>query len=139
MIVVEQAGSTALLLLPSDCFRRCLLDLKDYRNQLDQIDDQILTLLHQRAEIVKKVGELKSRIGAESVYVPHREKEILSRLKTQNRDRFPPEALETIYTEIIPRAGRSKNHYPLRSSVLLAALGMPRVCATLDHRQNSSP
>ena len=77
------------------------MDLKDYRNQLDQIDDQLLALLHQRAEIVKKVGELKSRTGAESVYVPHREREIITRLKAQNRDRFPPEALETIYTEII--------------------------------------
>ena len=77
------------------------MKLKDYRDQLDQVDDQILTLLQQRAEIVKKVGELKSRTSVERIYVPHREQEILSRLKTQNRGQFPPDALHTIYAEII--------------------------------------
>ena len=77
------------------------MDLRDFRNRLDQIDDQILTLLHQRAEIVRKVGELKADTGEENVYVPHREKEILARLRAKNQDQFPAGALETIYTEII--------------------------------------
>lgn len=81
---------------------RCpLLDLKDYRKQIDQVDDQILELLHRRAEIAKKVGDFKAKARTESVYVPHREKEILTRLKARNRDRFPLDALETIYNEII--------------------------------------
>ena len=78
-----------------------MLNLKDYRNQIDQVDDQILELLHRRAEIAKKVGDFKAKARTESVYVPHREKEILARLKARNRDGFPLHALETIYTEII--------------------------------------
>ena len=77
------------------------MELTDYRNELDKVDDQILALLHQRAEIVKQVGELKSRTGDEPIYVPHREKEIITRLKARNHDRFPISALETIYAEII--------------------------------------
>ncbi len=77
------------------------MDLTVYRNQIDWIDDQILALLHQRADIVKKVGELKDRTGVESIYVPHREREIINRLKAQNQGKFPLAALETIYTEII--------------------------------------
>ena len=77
------------------------MKLKDYRDHLDHVDDQILALLHQRAEIVKQVGELKSRTGIEQIYVPHREREILSRLETQNRGQFPSDALHIIYTEII--------------------------------------
>ncbi|MCZ6681027.1 MAG: prephenate dehydratase [Candidatus Poribacteria bacterium] len=77
------------------------MNLSAYRNQLDQIDDQILALLHQRAEIVKKIGKLKSSTGAENIYVPHREKQIIDRLKAQNDNRFPVAALETVYTEII--------------------------------------
>ena len=77
------------------------MNLEDYRNQLDQVDDQILALLQQRAEIVKQVGELKAHTGVEQIYVPHREREILTRLETQNRGQFPSDALRTIYTEII--------------------------------------
>ena len=77
------------------------MKLKDYRNLLDQIDDQILALLQERATIVKRVGELKSSTGVEQIYAPHREREILSRLEMQNRGQFPSDALHTIYTEII--------------------------------------
>ena len=77
------------------------MKLEDYRDMLDQIDDQILTLLQKRATIVKHVGELKSHTGVERIYAPHREREILSRLETQNRGQFPSDALHTIYTEII--------------------------------------
>ena len=77
------------------------MKLKDYRDLLDQIDDQILVLLQERATIVKRVGELKSNTGVEQIYAPHREREILSRLETQNRGQFPADALHKIYTEII--------------------------------------
>ena len=77
------------------------MKLEDYRNLLDQIDDQILTLLQERAAIVERVGELKARTGVERIYAPHREREILSRLEIQNRGQFPSDALRTIYTEII--------------------------------------
>ena len=98
------------------------MKLEDYRDLLDQIDDQILTLLQERATIVKRVGELKSSTGVERIYAPHREREILSRLETQNRGQFPP----TRYTRFIPRlsppAVRSKDRYPSPSLVLLVAL-----------------
>ena len=77
------------------------MKLEDYRNLLDQIDDKILVLLQERAVIVKRVGELKSRTGVERIYAPHREQEILSRLEMQNRGQFPSDALHKIYTEII--------------------------------------
>ncbi len=77
------------------------MHLKAFRNQLDLIDDQILDLLAQRAEIVQKIGELKAGTGEENVYVPHREKEIIARLKAKNKGVFPADALETIYTEVI--------------------------------------
>lgn len=77
------------------------MNLADYRNQIDQLDDQILDLLLQRARIAKKVGDFKESANTGTVYAPHREKEILTRLKARNRDGFPPIALEKIYKEII--------------------------------------
>lgn len=77
------------------------MNLADFRNQIDQIDNQILDLLLRRAKIAKKVGDLKESTKIGTIYVPHREKEILTRLKARNKDGFPPIALEKIYKEII--------------------------------------
>ena len=82
------------------------MNLEDYREQLDQIDNQILDFLHQRIGIVEKIGYLKRQNSRESdqdfhVYAPHREKQIVDRLCQQNRNRFPAGALEKIYSEII--------------------------------------
>ena len=77
------------------------MELEDCRNQLDEIDSGILHLLHDRAEVVRKIGKLKAEAGAENVYVPNRETEILARLRSKNRNHFPADALDTIFTEII--------------------------------------
>jgi chorismate mutase/prephenate dehydratase len=77
------------------------LDLTKYRNQINEIDDQILGLLQKRAEISKQVGEVKAETGVAQVYVPHRQKQIIERLKAQNHGEFPETALETIWTEIL--------------------------------------
>ena len=78
-----------------------LLELEDFRDQLDEIDDRILLLLHNRAEVVRKVGKLKAETGVKNVYVPHREIEILARLRAKNRNHFPVGAMDTIFAEII--------------------------------------
>jgi chorismate mutase/prephenate dehydratase len=78
-----------------------LLELENFRDQLDEIDNRILRLLHNRAEVVRKVGQLKAKAGVENVYVPHRETEILARLRATNRNYFPADALDTIFSEII--------------------------------------
>lgn len=77
------------------------MDLTDYRDQINEIDDQILELLRKRAEISLQVGALKAETGVASVYVPHRHKEVIERLKAQNRSAFPDTSLETIWTEIL--------------------------------------
>tara|TARA_Y100000385_G_C13066656_1_gene627037 strand:+ start:733 stop:1002 length:270 start_codon:yes stop_codon:yes gene_type:complete len=57
--------------------------LVDFRNQIDDIDNQILNLLVNRFEIVKKVGEYKKQNNV-IVSHPNRENDILSRLKSQD-------------------------------------------------------
>ena len=75
------------------------MELKKYRDQLNEIDDEILALLHKRADIAKQVGSVKAGTGVE-IYSPQRESEIRNRLKAQNRGKFPDAALEKIWTEI---------------------------------------
>ncbi len=75
------------------------MELKKLRDQINSIDDQLLNLLQERAEISKKVGSLKADTGKE-IYVPQREYEIRNRLKTQNHGIFSEDAIDKIWTEI---------------------------------------
>ena len=77
------------------------MGLTEYRDQINEIDDQILALLQKRAEISKKVGAVKAETGVAQVYVPDRQKKIIERLKAQNQGEFPEDALESIWTEIL--------------------------------------
>ena len=77
------------------------MDLTKYRDQINEIDDQILALLQKRAEISKQVGTVKAETGVAEVYVPHRQKQIIERLKQRNHGEFPEVALEAIWTEIL--------------------------------------
>ena len=77
------------------------MELSEYRDQINEIDDQILALLQKRAEISKKVGTVKSETGIAQVYVPHRQKQVIVRLMVQNDGKFPEAALEAIWTEIL--------------------------------------
>ena len=77
------------------------MDLTDCRAEIDEIDKQILSLLHERSKLAIKVGKLKEETGKTSVYAPHREKQIIDRLKSINCDQFPEKPLAKIFTEII--------------------------------------
>lgn len=77
------------------------LELTEYRDQINEIDDQILALLQKRAEISKKIGAVKSETGIAQVYVPHRQKQVILRLMARNDGKFPEAALESIWTEIL--------------------------------------
>jgi len=77
------------------------LELEAYRDQINHIDDRILSLLQERAEISEQIGAIKVETGVANVYVPHRHKEVIERLKAQNQGKFPEAALETIWTEIL--------------------------------------
>ncbi len=77
------------------------MELTEYRDQINEIDDQILALLQKRAEISKIVGAVKAETGVAQVYVPHRQKEVIERLIAQNNGAFPETALEAIWTEIL--------------------------------------
>ncbi len=58
------------------------MDIKDVRNEIDKIDDEIAKLFTQRMDSVKKVIEIKKQNGL-PVFNSAREREILSRIADQ--------------------------------------------------------
>jgi len=76
------------------------MNLDELRMQLDAIDDQIVALLSQRADIILQVADVKKQHGL-PVHVPERENAIMSRLRRQNPGPLADEAIERIYRLII--------------------------------------
>ena len=78
------------------------VELKILRETLDTIDNEMLTLLNKRMEIVHKVGEVKAQSGG-AIYRPEREKAIIDRLEMlsiQNDGALNKQAIEAIFLEI---------------------------------------
>ncbi len=78
------------------------MDIIELRNNIDKIDNNILQLLINRMEVVQKIGQLKQK-NQTNIYHPAREKQILDRLNTINKQQnslLEQKALEAIYMEI---------------------------------------
>ncbi|OIO39448.1 MAG: chorismate mutase [Candidatus Omnitrophica bacterium CG1_02_49_16] len=86
------------------------------RKIIDSIDERILQLLNDRAEASRRIGKIKLKEG-QGVYAPHREKEVLDRLKAINRGPLTPAALEAIYREVM------SSSISLEKEVRIAYLG----------------
>jgi len=71
------------------------INLRDVRQQIDQIDLGLLNLLNQRTSEVLKIGKIK-RVGGASYYSPARERRILERLLAENKGPLPDDALTEI-------------------------------------------
>jgi len=80
------------------------MSLDELRKQIDNIDQQIVNLLNKRCRVVAEIGKAKMK-GGKKIYVPEREKQLLSRLEKINKNGFlPQKSLHAIYREIMSAA-----------------------------------
>jgi chorismate mutase / prephenate dehydratase len=75
-------------------------NVEKFRKEIDKIDDEILTLLNKRSNIVLEIAHIKRNENAK-FYSPERERQILERLTLLNQGPFPNETLKVIYREIL--------------------------------------
>ncbi len=75
-------------------------DLAPLRARIDAIDDQILDLLNERAQVVIEVGKAKKNSN-KVFYVPSREQAIFQRLKQRSAGVFPDDGVQRVFREII--------------------------------------
>lgn len=76
------------------------MGLYQLRKKIDRIDSDILKLLNIRAQISKRIAELKSKAG-EGLYAPDRERQIYSRLIKKNKGPLTDGSIKAIYREIM--------------------------------------
>ncbi|RCS58513.1 prephenate dehydratase [Parvibium lacunae] len=74
--------------------------LSELRVQIDAIDQDILRLLAQRAQVAEQVGQHKAATQA-PVFRPEREAQVIARLRERNPGPLHGEHIETIFREIM--------------------------------------
>ena len=72
--------------------------LKQLRDQIDAIDDQLLQLVSRRAGLAQQVGKIK-KSGV--IYRPEREAQILARMREHNPGPISNEHIQQLFTEIM--------------------------------------
>jgi chorismate mutase/prephenate dehydratase len=75
-------------------------ELKKLREAIDRIDERLLSLINERAEIARRIGELKGK-NAEAIFDPEREEEILKRLEGANPGPLRPQEVRGVFARII--------------------------------------
>lgn len=73
--------------------------LSDLREQIDSLNDQILALVQQRAEIVLEIARVKREQGLEG-HDPRREEAMLQRLTEAATGPFGPAEVRAIFRAI---------------------------------------
>lgn len=86
--------------------------LAPLRAKIDALDADLLRLLNERAKVVVEVGHVKRTAGDAPIYVPHREKAVLDRVRANNPGPLPDRCVEAIWRELM--SGSFALERPLR-------------------------
>jgi chorismate mutase/prephenate dehydratase len=74
--------------------------MTEFRQEIDELDRQLLTLLNRRAQCALEIGHIKKR-NNEPIFVPEREQAVLKRLTDLNRGPLGSDAIVNVYQSII--------------------------------------
>jgi chorismate mutase-like protein len=86
------------------------MGLDALREQLDSIDERILSLLSERAEVIMQVADFKRHHNM-PVYVPEREASIIRRLRTLNSGPLPGDTIERLYRAVLEEMRKFENEH----------------------------
>ena len=82
------------------------MEIKDLRNKIDEIDDQLIKLLENRFLVISEIKDFK-KIQGLSTYDIKRELEILEKVKTS--DGSFDDYLKSIFKEILKQSKEFQN------------------------------
>jgi chorismate mutase len=76
--------------------------VRELRERVDEVDQELIRALNERARIVQEIMALKAEAGA-PVYDPKREEEILQRVVEQNTGPIYDSSMRDIFELILHR------------------------------------
>ena len=75
-------------------------DLARCRDEIDQLDLDLLRMLNQRTAIVERIGRIKQDLEL-AIYEPKREEQVFENVIGHNNGPLPHEAVKRIFERII--------------------------------------
>lgn len=87
------------------------MNLEQWRQQIDRIDERLLELLNERAQLALKIRQEKRARGL-PIPDPEREAQILQRLCALNRGPLDEGAIRRIFTQIVTESRRLQEMIP---------------------------
>jgi chorismate mutase len=95
------------------------MEIADWRNKIDELDEQIVALLCERAAAALEIGKLKAQAGA-PVYEPKREQVVYDRVRAMVASHQPQSLsgpqIQDIYERVmdvmrtLQKPGEDKRH-----------------------------
>lgn len=76
------------------------MEIADWRKKIDELDEQIVKLISQRAAAAQAIGELKAK-QAIPVYEPKREDQVFEHIRSVNPGPLGNAEIQHIYERII--------------------------------------
>ena len=76
------------------------MDIADWRNKIDELDEQIVHLLSQRAAAAVAIGRLKQKDAA-PIYEPNRERAVFDHIRHVNPGPLSGPQVQDIYERIM--------------------------------------
>ena len=76
------------------------MEIADWRNKIDQLDEQIVKLISARAEAAQAIGELK-REAELPVYEPAREQTVFEHVRAINPGPLDDAEIQHVYERIM--------------------------------------
>lgn len=71
-----------------------------YRDQIDELDREIVKLLNERTRVVEKLGHVKEELEM-PIYEPKREDQVFENVVSCNHGPLPPDALRRLFERIV--------------------------------------
>jgi chorismate mutase len=97
------------------------MEIADWRKRIDELDEQIVKLLNERAACAIAIGEIKRQTAA-AIYEPRREQQVIEHARKVNPGPLAGEQVQDIYERVmdimrslqrpdhgVPRSARSKS------------------------------
>lgn len=76
------------------------MTIDDIRQEIDQLDDELLRIFNRRAGLALKIGEIKKTLDL-PIYDPLREKRIFDKMKANNPGPLDDAAIVRLFERVI--------------------------------------
>ena len=76
------------------------MDIADWRTKIDQLDEEIVRLLSERAAAAVAIGEIKQQRAA-PIYEPAREQQVFDHVRRANQGPLTGAQIQDIYDRVM--------------------------------------